>query len=249
MDSDVLRRFVDEAGFVFRGRIHPHLSAGSPTVPAEAGETITAHIEHVLRSTEALRGLAGREATVVTRHAAALRDRHAVILFTEVVALGSHLLVREIGHVEASGEASREVAEALREAEERPLRERIATAELIVTGEVAASHPLQPDVPPKSEHDPIWWVARVAVASILKGRKPRGELEVLFANSADIAWWKSPKLHRGTTGVFLLHRVNEDEVPRDVPHPVYQATDPVDFLPGDRQGEVERMLGRERGDR
>jgi hypothetical protein len=249
MDTDTLRRFVDEAGFVFRGRVLAHRSADAPTVPAEAGEVVAAQIEEVLCSTVDMRGLAGQEASVITKHAVELRERHAVVLFTECISLGNHILVREIGHVEAVAENERQIAEALREAEERPLRERVATADLIVIGEVVESRPLEREFPPRSEHDPEWWIARVAVASALKGRKPRGEVEVLFANSTDIVWYKSPKLHKGTSGVFLLHHLKEDEVPRDALRSAYQATDPLDFLPGSRQGEVERMLGPHRGDR
>jgi hypothetical protein len=238
MDTDTLRRFVDEAGFVFRGRVLAHRSADAPTVPAEAGEVLTAHIEEVLRSTDDLRGLAGREASVVTRHAGALRERHAVVLFTECISLGNQILVREIGHVEAVAENTRQIAEALREAEERPLRERVAAADLIVVGEVDECRALEREFPPRSEHDPEWWIARVAVASVLKGRKPRGEVEVLFANSTDIVWYKSPKLHKGTSGVFLLHRLKEDEAPRHVPRATYQATDPLDFLPIQRSASL-----------
>jgi hypothetical protein len=248
MDRDVLRRFVNEAGFVFRGRVHTHRAADAPPFPAEAGEAVTAHIEEVLRSTAVLRGLAGMEAIVVTRHATALTELHDVILFTDCISLGQQILLREIGHVEASSETSHQVAEAVREADERPLRERVAAADLIVTGEVVESRAIEQPFPPKSEHDAIWWIARVTVASVLKGRRPRGEIEVLFANSDDIVWYKSPKLHRGVSGILLLHRIKEDEAPADVPRSVYQATDPLDFLPADRLGEVERALG-ERGDR
>ncbi len=249
MDTDVLTGFVEQAGFIFRGRILPRQPVDAPAIPADTGEAVVAEITEVLRSTEALRGLAGREAIVVTRHAATLRERHSLIMFTDCVSLGQQILLREIGHVEASSEASREVAEALREVVGRPLGERIAAADLIVTGEVIESRPLEPDVPPRSEHDPEWWIARLTVASILKGRKPRGDVEVLFANSTDIVWYRSPKLHRETSGVFLLHRLKEDDAPKAAPRAAYQATDPLDFLPSERLREVEHALGGDRGSR
>jgi hypothetical protein len=247
MDTDELRHFVEQAGFIFRGRISPHGPPDAPAIPADTGDAVVAEIVEVLHSTEALRGLAGREAIVVTRHAATLRERHSLIMFTDCVSLGQQILLREIGHAEASTEASREVAEALRETVERPLRERIGAADLIATGEVIESRPLEPDEPPRSEHDPDWWIARLTVASVLKGGKPRGAVEVLFANSTDIVWYRSPKLHRGTTGIFLLHRLKQEEVPKAAPRAAYQATDPLDFLPSERLGEVEHALGSDRG--
>jgi hypothetical protein len=249
MDAEELRRFVAASGFVFRGSIHYQWRGEAPTISAEAGEVVATRIEEVLRSTPVLQGLAGQDALVITKHAGALRQLRSPILFTECISLGRQLLLREIGHVETSDETSRQVAAAIREADEGPLRERVVGADLIVTGEVVESRPLEREFPPRSEHDPEWWIARVRVASVLKGRKPRGDVEVLFANSTDIVWYKTPKLHKGTSGVFLLHRLKEAEMPPDAPRSAYQATDPLDFLPGSRQSEIERMLGGRRGDR
>jgi len=213
-------------------------------LPAAAGEGFTVAIEAVLHSTPELRGLAGKSATVLGRHAGERREHAPHILFTQCISLGERLLLRELGQVEATEEAMRAVEHALREAAERPLRARIEAAALIVVGEVVASRKLEPDLPPRSEHDPDWWIARVAVQSVLKGAKPKGEVEVLFANSTDIVWYRSPKLHRGTSGIFLLHHVKPDEAPRELPRGVYRATDPLDFLPAGRLAEVQRLLGR-----
>ena len=249
MDTEELRRLVAAAGFVFRGSVLPHRTGEAPAVPAETGEQVAIRIEDVLRSTDVMRGLAGRDALLVTKHAAALRSVRGPILFTECLSLGQQLLLREIGHVEASDDTYREVAEAIREADEHPLRERVATADLVVMAEVTESRPIERPFPPRSEHDPEWWIARVRVETALKGRKPRGEIEVLFANSDDIAWFRSPKLHPGSSGILLLFRLREEEVPKDVPRSAYQATDPLDFVPVGRRDEIERLVGSDRGER
>ena len=249
MDAEALRDFVDKAGFIFRGRLLERKADEDHAAASGAGETVAAHIEEVLRSTEAMSGLAGKNVVVVTQHAEALRGQHSPILFTQCLSVGQHLLVREIGHVAASVETTRQIAEAVREAEERPLRERIAAASLIVAGEVAESRALEHEFPPKSEHDPLWWVARVALASVLKGRKPRDPVEVVFANSDDHVWFKSPKLHRELRGVFLLHRMTEEETPPGAPRGAFMAENPLDFLPEERRGEAERMLDGGTGDR
>jgi hypothetical protein len=243
MAANSLNRSVAAAGFVFRARIHEQWTGEAPATPAEAGEVVATRIEEVLRSTPVLRGLAGQDALVVTKDAGTLRQLRSVILFTDCISLGPQLLLREIGHVETSGETSRRVAEAIREADERPLRERVAGAELIVTGEVVESQVIERAGPPKSEHDPLWGIARVTVKSVLKGRKPAGVLKVLFASSTDIAWFKAPKLYPGTSGIFLLRRAKEQEVPEAVPRTAYQVTDPLDLLPEERLAEIRRMLG------
>jgi hypothetical protein len=247
MDTDEIKRLVATAGFVFRGSIQREWQGDAPAVSAESGEIVATRIEQVLRSTQVLRGVAGQTALVISEHAGALRQQHGVIVFAECVSLGRQLLLREIGYVEATTVAARQVAEAIREADERPLRERVAGADLIVTGEVAESHPTESAKKPKSEHDPMWWIARVTVKSVLKGRKPTGTVDVLFANSIDIAWFKSPKLHPGTSGILLLRHLEHPEVPKDVPRTAYQAIDPLDLLPIERLAEVERLLGEDRG--
>ncbi len=248
MDTEDIRRLVAGAGFIFRG-VHHHWAGEVPAIPPEAGEIVATRIEHVLRSTAVLRGLAGQDALVITRHAGALRQCHHPILFTEVVSLGQQLLLRELGHVETSEETMRHVAEAINEADERPFRERVAGADLIVTGEVIESHALETARKPEGEHDPIWWLARVAVNAAHKGRKPRAEIEVLFAASIDRAWYRAPKLYPGTSGILLLRHVKDDEVSEEVPRTAYQATDPLDLVPIEWLAEVERALGGDRGGR
>lgn len=244
MDADLLKRLVNEAGFIFRGRVDPQAAPDALSLQADAGETVTVRVEEVLRGMEVMRGLSGTKAIMLTRQATELRELDAAILFTECISLGKQVHLREIGHVDASAETSGQVAEAVHEADLAPLRGRVATAELIITGEVVASREVERPFPPRSEHDPEWWIARIAVASVIKGRRPRGDVEVLFANSKDIVWYKAPKLHPGTSGIFLLHRVEEGDAPKEaVPRSGLKATDPLDFLPADRLGDVERLLG------
>jgi hypothetical protein len=78
---------------------------------------------------------------------------------------------------------------------------------------------------------------------VLKGRSSRKNVEVLYASSIDIVWYRSPKLEEGASGVFILRVRHEEEAPEKVPATVYQATHPLDFLPRDRLPDVERLLG------
>ena len=249
MDNGDIRHLVGVAGFIFRGTIRKHLKDHTSAIPAEGSETVAVRIEQVLRSTPVLRSLAGQDAFVMTSRASALLESRSPILFSECISLGSQLLLREIAHVEASEETTRQVADAIRLENERPLRERVAGAELIVTGVVLDSGPTESARSPKSEHDPIWWIARLSVKSVLKGRKPAGKLEVLFASSTDREWFKSPKLYRDASGIFLLRQAREEGVPKKVARTAYEAIDPLDFLPIERLAEVERLLAGERGGR
>jgi len=244
--SAELSRFVEEAGFIFRGRV-----TGKRTPAAQdstAQQTVTAQIEEILLSTDVLRGLLGGMVTVISEHAASMEDDASFLFFTNCVVLADRVVVREVGHVTASREAGREVADVLKEAAERPIRERVVTADLIVEGHVTASGPADPKAIQKSEHDPNWWIAHVAVESVIKsgGKAPKA-VEVLFANSKDIAWYKAPKLHEGLRGIFLLHPVKKTDRPPRIDRTIYQATGPLDFLPTERLPEVKRALDNEKG--
>ena len=159
MDIDALRHLVREAGFIFRGRPLLQHPGEPPPIPAGAGESVATHIDHVLRSTGALRDLAGKQAFVLTKDAA-LRPADAFIFFAQVLSLGQQLLVRELGRVEPTAEMLRHVEQTIREEDERPLRGRVAAAELIVVGEVVDSRILERPFPPPSEHYPDWGVDR-----------------------------------------------------------------------------------------
>jgi hypothetical protein len=114
---------------------------------------------------------------------------------------------------------------------------------MIVAGEVASSTPVGEQRTPVSEHDPDWWIAHITAGRVIKGRRSRRRIDALFANSDDIAWYRSPKLHQGVSGIFLLHSRTGDVAVSDVPPTVYQVTDPLDFLPAERLPDVQRMLG------
>ncbi len=236
-------RLADEAGFVFKGSIVHRGRAedepGAKTPPA----AVTVEVEEVLRGTDVMRSLVGAEVTVIGMSGA---EGETHVFFTDVVSVGVEVVVREIEHREASTETVRAVAEGTRIASERPLAERVTGADMIVTGRVTGVTLVASD-DPISEHDPKWSIARVAIDSVLKGRGSRRTVEVVFASSLDIAWYQSPKLHEGTSGVFILRRRDETEVPDEVPASVYQATHPLDFLPRDRLDDVQRLIGRDDG--
>lgn len=243
MSVDELSRLADEAGFVFKGTI-VHRERARDELGDETGPApVAVKVDEVLQGTDVMLSLAGTEVTVVGASGA---EGETYVFFTDVVSVGAEVVVREIEHREASRETVRAAAEGTRIASERPLAERLAGADLVITGRVTGVTPVARDEP-ISEHDAQWSIARVAVDSVLKGRSSRQTVEVLFASSLDIAWYQSPKLNEGTTGIFILRRRDEGEAPADVKASVYQATHPLDFLPHDRLDDVQRLTGRDDG--
>jgi hypothetical protein len=245
MSAEEVSRLVDEAGFVFRGKVI------RPEGEEEAGDTGSASVEvqEVLHGTDVTRGLVGAVVRVVSDEAAGLSEGDVRIFYTDVASLGDEVVARAVRHHEASDESIAAAAEGVRISAERPVAERIAAADLVVVGQVTSTKRLAGDAPPQSEHDPEWAIARVAVESVIKGRTSRKTVEVLYASSRDIAWYKSPKLEEGTRGVFILRTRHEDEAPPEVAPAVYQATDPLDFQPDERLPDVRRMAGQDPGER
>jgi hypothetical protein len=249
MSADEMLSLVGEAGFVFRGRA-VRQGADVELGPAAAGKTATVQVEEVIRGTDILRDLTGRDVVVVGEDVADIEPAAQHVFFTNVVSLGDPVVTREVGRRrDASHGSLHDAAESARITAERPLAERAAAADMIVTGEVASSAPVSEQRTPVSEHDPDWWIAHLNVRQVIKGRRSRRRVDALFANSDDIAWYRSPKLHQGVSGIFLLHSRTGDVAGSEVAPTVYQVTDPLDFLPAERLPDVQRVLGDDQGER
>jgi hypothetical protein len=239
---DELFSVADDAGFVFLER-PVELSQDVERGEVDEGLVIV-EVREVLRGTEVLRGLVGRQVTVVSDDPDGIVQAEELVLFTDCVSLGDPVLVRELGRRSASGKSRREVDDVLALIAARPLAERIASAQLVVVGAVSDARRLNEPYRPTSEHDPDWWVARVAVAETLKGSTTRKNVDVLFANSEDIAWYAAPKLRPGDDGIFLLHTSDEGERPPDAPRRALVVTDPLDVQPLERRPRLDDALAR-----
>lgn len=109
------------------------------------------------------------------------------------------------------------------------LTQRLAQAEFVISGvATGTARSVQPAAPGKiqtSQHNPDWWQATIEVESVEKGQWNSKTVVVLFANSQDIAWHRSPKIKVGEHGIWLLQ--NRDSFGRPVPGPA--VVNPLDF--------------------
>ena len=93
---------------------------------------------------------------------------------------------------------------AAQDAAEAELTQRLAQAEIVVSGVVVAVAPF--DGPQLGfNHAPDWQKATIQIDTVEKGKTTTKTIDVLFASSTDIAWSRSPKLKKGDSGVWLLH--------------------------------------------
>ena len=242
MSQSEVSQLVDQAGFIFRGRVISR-DADDSTDSNVPGHSVTVEVEEILLSAPVLSTFAGKQATMVAEETAN-EVGSEFIFFTRVLALSSELKIGELGRLSVSRGNVDQVAQAVHDAAERPLQKNLASAEMIIVAHVIASQKI--DVPERrqSEHDPEWWIAEVRVEAVLKGTKDLQDLKVLFANSKDIAWYLSPKLHEGVRGILLLRRATDvEELPKRI-RAAYAATHPLDLQPLESLIDIERMLTR-----
>jgi hypothetical protein len=240
MSEPDLPSLIEGAGFIFRGRVVRDRPAGLQLQAGAAEKAVAVVVDEVIRSTPVMSGLVGKEVIVVNDRGAALGKGISHLFFTNCVVLGHQVIVQGAGYAEWSPDAARQVTALVRESGDRPLRQRVAAATLVITGTVARSEPAAPGAAPTSEHDPDWWVAHVQRHSVIKGASAEPEIEVLFANSIDIAWYKAPKLRAGTSAVLILEHLEANQSPPEVSRAIYQAIHPLDALPMERLAEVQR---------
>jgi hypothetical protein len=188
--------------------------------------------------------IVGKEITVQLLKPRSVTVGRPVMFFSNVAVIGKSLAVKEVSHVEVtrSSTAAGEVADYARNKPERDLQRRVASAELIVTGSVASIRARERarEGPEASEHDPEWTEATIIVQSTEKGA-PQQRVTVWFPASDDIGWFRAPKLKEGQSGVFLLHRSRERELPQG-----YTVLDPLDVQPLAARERVRQLGARAR---
>jgi hypothetical protein len=263
-----------KATFVFLGTIKKVRAATMRSVPVD-DRTAVVRVEQVIEAPANLAHLAGTDVTVglAGRAKAAVGRQfmfHAVgWIFGDSIALralkqeavtGSHAAVLARGGNPAEHRANRE------------LQERVAEADLVVSGKVitiqlpegaapltrAARGTMAISSRPVSEHDPKWREAVVAVDDVHKGSHAAESVTVVFPASTDVRWFKAPKFEVGQQGLFVLHKEDVEPAARpkersvgagkakavkDKETPVYTALHPQDFQPYSQQERVSNAIG------
>jgi hypothetical protein len=148
---------------------------------------------------------------------------------------GDQLVVREVGHeTTLRPTAAIEKFEAAIQLD--AYAERLRQAQEIVTGVVVKVAPPATKPGRTSEHDPEWRIAEFLVRERLKGESKDRQIQVKFALSKDVAWYRAPKLEEKETAILLLRR-------SDVTAP-YVLIDPEDRRSITERDRIEAVLKR-----
>jgi hypothetical protein len=225
-----VRQHASTGRFVFTGVVERTGASSLAILPAGPGSAVV-RVERIHRGAQALQDQAGQPVTVLFDESSEPADGDRWVFFTDPILFGETVGVREVARLQAPEDLDdlhELVVRVWEEVSLDELRQHLASADAVIQGRVVSAHRASgaPE-PPTSEHDPLWWIARIHVRRALKGRH-RGDIAVRFPSSRDIAWYRVPKLRRGQEGIFVLHRdgVELDDAVLAILHP-------EDFQPGD----------------
>jgi hypothetical protein len=235
--TEHIARLVGSSSVIVRATVSQLHASNEPTVSANE-RLIIAQVDAVLRAGPALGRLAGRAVTIelAPNHGMSVGER--AIFFTNGLAYGTQVVLREEGHCEATAQNEKEVSAAIEGLPLRHLESRLHAADVVIVGTVRHVRP-SGIKEPISFHSPKWMRAEVHVSNSLKGKRGHDEVEVLFPSARDVLWAHAPRLHEGDEGIFLLRRgVAKWGATADT----LTALDPGDFQPIDALSRIRSLL-------
>ncbi len=161
-------------------------------------------------------GFEGKEITMMlnAQQMASLQEGGDYVFFNQTTHFGN-TLGAQVKAVEPGSTTTTSIKEKIRlqqQAEKnKALKERLGTADLVVTGAVISADSVPVAPIGETEHDPQYVRSRIKVKKVLKGSAD-GDVQFYFASSDDVHWYTAPKFYSGAPGIFLL-RQNNDEGP------------------------------------
>jgi len=233
--------------FIFSGEMRKHRASTLSLVEVSEMDAVIG-VDKVLRRPAAVIDFSGQEVTLRGDSMLELEVGRRALFAADGWLYGNSLALIEVARMDER--QSRNAEKRIEEAEQRAAIEarqiRVRRADLVVVGRVEKTNPRgEREVPPVSEHDPVWWEAWLQVDSVEKGKAP-GRLRILFPSSLDEYWYESPKFSPGDAGVFLLQQNQQERGPRQYRVRGYTALDPLDFEPRERLDEIRSLLERQR---
>lgn len=199
-----------QSTFVFNGTVKKLNATTMPQLPA-SDSTAVVTVDAIQRCTTNLCGLAKSDVTVAL--SSPLKVGDPATFFTQGWLLGSGVAVKELKHVSpplSDQEVNGILAQGSKTLTEKALREQLAAAQCVITGQVEAVMPVKSLAPQPGEHDPKWQDAKIKILSVEKKGclGPTAKtVDVVFPSSKDIVWVNSPRFSEGQQGVWILNPI------------------------------------------
>jgi len=240
MSTTEVERLARRSGFVFAGEV-VRTAASTVELVEPTKETAVVRVERVLHAPDDLGADKGSEVTV--RVNSPVEKGQRAVFFTVGWISAESLAVQEIGRQAAGDPESieKQMGDVVRKDELAALRRRVKEAQAVVVGNVAETRPAgRKELPPTSEHDPLWRAAVVVVESGEKGDMKEGQrVQIAYASSDDVMWFRAPKPEQGDRAVFLLHR---HELIEAANVDLLAIVEPLDMQPVDRLDDIRKAI-------
>jgi hypothetical protein len=247
----------ERAVFVFKGTVLRRKAAASAGVPVTP-RTAVVRVDEVVRAPALLARYAGREITLRLEPGHKVEEGTAALFYAADLVFGEGVSATAVGHTDLGQSEAPPAVEAAAAAAAPPeLQERLADADMIVTGKVvsvglpkeAAGRAVSGGGGRVSEHNAHWREAVVDVQQVDKGRPTVRQLVVRFPASNDVAWANAPKFEPGQEGVFILQKSAPEAAPRGSKRaaasedkPTYTALHPHDFQPAHKAERIKTLI-------
>jgi len=231
---------VEQAQFVFKGTVL-RINAATISEIQPDSRTLVVKVDEVLKNPPVRTNYTGREITVRLGDSTKLQPGSQFVFFTTSWMFGDSIAVREIGRQPDSAALRKQIAEELAKAPDVFVQRRLVGANLVLAGRVSAARAAPDKVRggPPGEHDPDWWEAEIQVQSVQKGTHTDRTLVILFPNSTDIFWERSPKFRKDQEGIWILRMERAAGRPTSG---YYMALQPEDFQPLDQLARIQRLV-------
>ena len=236
---------IQVSSFIFMGTVRKFNAAAMP-VAAITDNMVIVAVDEVFQAARTLGDYTGKNITVLLKDLGNVEVGQRMVFFTNGWLYGESIVVREVGKLLVQQEAARlrrQVIEGIKIVADKNLMRYIARAELVVAGSVIDVR--QADIPQgrrdRSEHDPMWREAVIEIKSMEKGSFPEGTITVMFPNSMDIMWYKTPKFSVRQERIWILRR---DKPFVDEEIEAYMALDPRAVHPMDQLNRIKRLIRR-----
>jgi len=239
---------AERSAIVVRGRVLKVNASDEPMIAASRSTAVISVVQ-MYAGNEIAGELKGRTATVILSRPDSVKAGEEVLFFGNPRFLGRSLTIADEGELPVKVGVPTmlsEVEGGAQARKDKPVRDRIAIADLVFRGTVDSVSPLGTETEegkktalPPSEHDPEWQVANVRIAAPLRGGEAGKVVAIIFPASRDIVWFNAPKLKVGQDAVFLAHTANKQDTTLSRSHAlaalqekqsVYFVTDPFDVL-------------------
>jgi hypothetical protein len=239
-----------EAGMVFKGTVKQQGAATMPQVPIN-NKTLVVTVDEILKAPDTLQPFVSKDITVQLGEGQQATAGQQYVFFCQGWMFGESIALVAIGVAQATDLATKHATAAVSLAPDRAMTERIANAEMVISGRVVDVR----DVPhnePITEHDPKWREAIVHVDTVAKGQQPdtgQDTVVVRFAASKDIKWHRAPKFHVDQQGVWILGNAKAPLGLAAVggePN-TYTVVDPRDFHPAKELPRVQSLVAESGG--